>query len=75
MFKFKNRYIKFYQFEIFAIKATKKIIQNYLCHIFHHNIKNIPCYVMIEVSMKGFYFALLDDGLTVNTLKLAFIGF
>ena len=57
-YPFKNRYINFYQFEIFAIKAavfqnnnknTKKI-----CHIFHHNFKNIPCYVMSEVSLKGF---------------------
>ena len=46
-----------------------------ICHIFHHNFKNIPCYVMSEVSLKMFYFALFDDGLTLKTLKLAFIGF
>ena len=46
-----------------------------ICHIFHHNFKNIPCYVMSEVSLKRFYFALFDDGLTLKTLKLAFIGF
>ena len=27
-----------------------------ICHIFHHNFKNIPCYVMSEVSLKRFYF-------------------
>ena len=47
-----------------------------ICHIFHHNFKNIPCYVMSEVSLKRFYFALFDDGLiTLKTLKLAFIVF
>ena len=46
-----------------------------ICHIFHHNFKNIPCYVMSEVSLKRFYFALFDDGRTLKTLKLAFIGF
>ena len=44
-------------------------------HIFHHNFKNIPCYAMSEVSLKRFYFALFVDGLTLKTLKLAFIGF
>ena len=42
---------------------------------FHHNFKNIPCYVMSEVSFKRFYFALFDDEITLKTLKLAFIGF
>ena len=46
-----------------------------ICHIFHHIFKNIPCYVMSEVSLKRFYFALFDDGLTLKTLKLVFIGF
>ena len=49
---------------------TKKI-----CHIFHHNFKNIPCYVMSEVSLKRFNFSIFDDELTLKTLKLAFIGF
>ena len=46
-----------------------------ICHIFHHNFKNIPCYVMSEVSLKRFYCGLFDDGLTLKTLKLVFIGF
>ena len=45
-----------------------------ICHIFHHNFKNIHCYVMSEVSLKRFYFALYD-GLSLKTLKLAFISF
>ena len=46
-----------------------------ICHIFHHNFKNIPCYVMSEVSLKMFYFTLFNDRLTLKTLKLAFIFF
>ena len=46
-----------------------------ICHIFPHNFRNIPCYVMSEVSLKRFYFALFDDRLTLKTFKLAFIGF
>ena len=46
-----------------------------ICDIFHHNFKNILCYVTSEISLKRFYFALSDDGLTLKTLKLAFIGF
>ena len=42
---------------------------------FHHHFKNISCYVMSEVSLKRFYFVLFDDGLTLKTLKLAFIVF
>ena len=42
-----------------------------ICHIFHHNFKNIPCYVISEVSLKRSYFALFDDGLTLKTLKFA----
>ena len=59
----------------FAIKAAEKQNNKKICHICHHNFKNIPCYVMSEVSLKRFYFALFDDGLTLKTLKLAIIGF
>ena len=46
-----------------------------ICHIFHHNFNNIPCYVMSEVWLERIYFALINDGLTLKTLKLAFIAF
>ena len=48
---------------------------NKIYDIFYHNFKNIPCYVTSEVSLKRFYFALSDDGLTFKTLKLAYISF
>ena len=56
-FKCKNRYIRFHQFELFAIKAAKNIqamvnlvmIRDHdlnnkkIPDICHHNFKNIPC--------------------------------
>ena len=57
------------------LKLLKNKENKKICHIFHHNFKNIPCYVMSEVSLKRFYFALFDDGLTCTLKKLAFIGF
>ena len=44
-----------------------------ICDIFHHIFKNISCYLTSEVSLKRFYFVLFDDGLTLKTLKLAYI--
>ena len=40
---------------------------------FYHNFQNIPCYN--EELLKRFYLALFDDGLTLKTLALAYIGF
>ena len=58
------------------IKAAENEENNKkIFHIFHHNFKIIPCYVMSEVSLKRFYFVLFNDGLTLTTLKLAFMGF
>ena len=76
-FKFKNRYISsFINLRYLRLKLVKNKEDNKkICHIFHHNFKNIPCYVMSEVSLKRFYFALFDDGLTLKILKWAFIGF
>ena len=44
--------------------------------MFYPNFKNIPCFVTSEVgiSLKRFCFALSDDGLTLTTLKIAYIG-
>ena len=63
--------LRYLRLKLLKNKENKKK----MCHIFHHNFKNIPCYVISEVSLKRFYFALFDDGLTLKTLKLAFIGF
>ena len=70
------KYNIFFQFEIFAIKdASLKNREEKKMSYFHHNFKNIPCYVMSEVSLKRCYVALFDDGLTLKTLEMAFICF
>ena len=48
-FKFKNRYINFcinLRYLRLKLVKTKKVIMKKICLIFHHNFKNIPCYVM-----------------------------
>ena len=74
-FNFKNRYIHFFILRYLGLKQLKnKEINKKICHICH-NFNNIPCYVMSELSLKRFYFALFEDGLILKTLTLAFIGF
>ena len=66
----------FINLRYFALKLLKNKENNKkICHTYHHNFKNIHCYVISEVSLKRFYFVLFDDGLTLKTLKLAFISF
>ena len=72
----KNDISMFINLRYLRLKLLKNKENNKkVCHIFHHNFKNIPCYVMSEVSLKTFYFTLFDDGLTLKTLKWVFIGF
>ena len=53
---------------------NREIIKK-ICHIFHHNFKNIPCYVMSEVSLKRFYFALFEDGHYLKNFEIAVYRF
>ena len=66
-FKINLRYLRL---KLLKNKENKKI-----CDICYHNFKNIPCYVTSKVSLKKKYFALFDDGLSLKTLKLAYISF
>ena len=66
-------FYKFFRYLQLKLLKNKENIKK-ICDTFHHNLKNIPCYVTSEVSFKRFYFALFDDGLTVKTLKLGYIG-
>ena len=69
-----NRYInlRYLRLKLLKNKENNKNI----CHIFIITSKIIiPCYVMSEVSLKWFYFALFADGLTLYILILAFICF
>ena len=63
--------LRYLQLKLLKNKENNKKIYN----IFHHNFKNNPCCVTSEVSLKRFYFALFDDGLTLKTLKLTYICF
>ena len=66
----------FINFRYLRLKLLKNKENNKkICHIFHHNFKNIPCYVMSEVSLKRFYFALFDDGLTLKTFEIGVYWF
>ena len=58
-FKFKNRYtvsifinLRYLRLNLLKNKENHKKI----CHIFHHNFKSTPCYVMSEVSLKKVLF-------------------
>ena len=67
----KKKFYLFYQNYLVALKLLKSKENNKkICDIFYHNFKNIPCYVMSEVPLKTFYFALSDDRLTLKTLVL-----
>ena len=70
--KCKNRYQFFCHFRYLQLKLLNKR-ENNNCDIFNHNLKNVSCYN--EKLLKRFYFALFDDGLTLKTLALAYIGF
>ena len=77
-FKCKNRYIHFINLRYVQLKQLKNKQNNKkICDIFHHNFKNIPCYVTSEVSLKGFillYLMMDDFGRTLKTCNCR-IGF
>ena len=62
--------LRYLQFKLLKNKENNKK----MCDIFHHNFKNIPCYVTSEVhvSLKMFYFALFDDGLFIFYWRISF---
>ena len=61
----------FINFRYLRLKLLKNKENNKkIYNIFHYNFKNIPC-VKSEVSL--IFFALFDDGLTLKTVKLAYI--
>ena len=46
-----------------------------ICDIFHHNFKNILCYVTSEGIVETVLSALFDNGLTLKTLELVYSDF
>ena len=53
--------LRYWQLKLLKDKGSRD--NKNICDIFHHNFKNIPCYVTSKVLLKRFYFTLFDDGL------------
>ena len=51
----------------------KKIIRK--CNTFDHNFRNIPLYIMSNVSLERYYFVLYDGVLTLKMSKMALNAF
>ena len=46
-----------------------------ICNTFDHNFKNIPLYIMSNVSLERYYFVLYDGALTLKISKMALNAF
>ena len=46
-----------------------------MCNTFDHNFKNIPLYIMSNVSLERYYFVLYDGALTLKMSKMALNAF
>ena len=46
-----------------------------ICNTFDHNFKNIPLYIMSNVSLQRYYFVLYDGALTLKMSKMALNAF
>ena len=57
----------FRTFKLLKYKENNKKI----CNTFDHNFKNIPLYIMSNVSLERYYFVLYDGALTLKMSKMA----
>ena len=62
------RYLRFKLLKY--IENNKKI-----CNTFDHNFKNIPLYIMSNVSLERYYFVSYDGALTLKISKMALNAF
>ena len=58
--------LRYSRFKLLKYKENKKI-----CNTFDHNFKNIPLYIMSNVSLERYYFVLYDGALTLKMSKMA----
>ena len=65
----------FYQYEIFAITAAEKIIIRKNMKVFIITSKYYLLCNKWGIIEKKIFCCIVDDGLTLKTLKLAYIGF
>ena len=55
--------LRYLKFKLLKYKENKKI-----CNAFDHNFKNIPLYIMSNVSLERYYFVLYDGALILKML-------
>ena len=63
--------LRYLRFKLLKYKENNKKI----CHTFDHNFKNIPLYIMSNVSLERYYFVLYDGALTLKMSKMALNAF
>ena len=59
--------LRYLRFKLLKYKENNKKI----CNTFDHNVKNIPLYIMSNVSLERYYFVSYDGALTLKNLKMA----
>ena len=57
--------LRYLRFKLLKYKENNKK----MCNTFDHNFKNIPLYIMSNVSLERYYFVLYDGALTLKNLK------
>ena len=62
--------LRYLRFKLLKYKENN----NNICNTFDHNFKNIPLYIMNNVSLET-YFVLYDGALTLKISKMAFNAF
>ena len=63
--------LRYLRFKLLKYKENNKNI----CNTFDHNFKNIPLYIMSNVSLERYYFVLYDGALTLKMSKMALNAF
>ena len=63
--------LRYLRFKLLKYKENNK---NFL-NTFDHNFKNIPLYIMSNVSLERYYFVLYDGALTLKMSKMALNAF
>ena len=63
--------LRYFLFKQLKYKENNKKI----CNTFDHNFKNIPLYIMSNVSLERYYFVLYDGALTLKMSKMALNAF
>ena len=63
--------LRYLRFKLLKYKENNKKI----CNTFDHNFKNIPLYIMSNVSLERYYFVLYDGALTLEMSKMALNAF